>query len=59
MPNKNYRKGHGKPKGFSSLLRTKISNKKVCQTKDLTKRKKKIDQEFKTYKNNQFTTYLV
>ena len=56
MPNKSYRKSHGKPKGFLSLLKTKISNKKVCRTKGLAKRKK-VDQEFKTYKNNLFTTY--
>ena len=51
MPNKNYRISHGLQKGFLSPLRTKISNIEKCvETKDLTKRKK-IEQEFKTYKN--------
>ena len=53
MPNKNYRRSHGLQKGFLSLLRTKISNvKKMFRTKDLTKCKI-IEQEFKTYQNNQ------
>ena len=43
---------HGLPKGFSSPLRTKISNiKKYVELKTLLSTKK-IEQEFKTNKNN-------
>ena len=55
MPNKNYKISHGLQKGFLSPLRTKISNIEKCvEIKTLLSKRKKIEQEFKTYKNYLF-----